>query len=274
MGREEQIIEERLRKLKELKTKGIDPYPHKFDRKHISSQLQEKYAKLKSDAKTKDKVKLAGRIITKRDMGRISFASLRDGYGNIQIIFQEGETPKEAKDFFKKYIDAGDYIGVSGEIIKTKRGELSVLVKGLEILSKSIRPMPEKWHGLKDKEERYRKRYLDLIMNPEVKEVFLKREKILDAIREFLKKRGYLEVETPYLQTIYGGAESRPFKTHLNALDMNLFLSISPELYLKRLIIGGFDKIFTISRNFRNEGIDRWHNPEFTMMEIYEAYTD
>jgi len=159
-------------------------------------------------------------------------------------------------------------------IFRSDRGELSVLAKKVEILSKSILPLPEKWHGLQDKEERYRKRYLDLIMNPEAKEVLDKREKIIDAIREFMKAKKFNEVETPLLQTIYGGANARPFKTHLNTLDIDLFLAISPELYLKRLIVGGYDKVFTIARNFRNEGIDRWHNPEFTMMEIYQAYAD
>ncbi len=199
---------------------------------------------------------------------------MQDGTGTIQIVLQEGETPENEKIFFKKYIDAGDFIGVEGIVFRTQRGELSLLVKKISILSKSLLPLPEKWHGLQDKEERYRKRYLDLVMNPEVKEVFKKREQIIDSIRELLKSKGFSEVDTPYLQTVYGGASAKPFKTHLNALDVDLFLSISPELHLKRLIVGGYDKVFTIARNFRNEGIDRWHNPEFTMMEIYEAYAD
>ena len=186
----------------------------------------------------------------------------------------EGSGDIHCESGFKKYIDTGDFIGASGIIMKTKRGEVSVLVKNLEILSKSLLPLPEKWHGIQDKEERYRKRYLDLIMNPSVKDVFDKRTKIIEAIREFLKSKDMIEVETPYLQSVYGGASAKPFKTKLNTLDMDLFLSISPELYLKRLIVGGYDKVFTISRNFRNEGIDRWHNPEFTMMEIYVAYAD
>ncbi|MDD5194011.1 MAG: lysine--tRNA ligase, partial [Candidatus Nanoarchaeia archaeon] len=197
-----------------------------------------------------------------------------DSKGKIQIIFQKDETPKDSFEFFKKNIDIGDILGCEGTILKSKTGEVSVLVKKLEILSKSILPLPEKWHGLSDKEERYRKRYLDLIMNPEVKQVFEKRSLILDSIREFLKQKEFVEVETPYLQSVYGGASAKPFKTHLNALDMDLYLAISPELYLKRLIVGGYDKVFTIARNFRNEGIDRWHNPEFTMMEIYQAYAD
>jgi len=207
-------------------------------------------------------------------LGKLIFSTVQDSKGKIQIILQEKEINKENFELFKKYIEAGDFIGCSGNIMKTKTGEISILVKKFEILTKSILPLPEKWHGIQDKEERYRKRYLDLIMNPEIKQVFEKRTKVLDAIREFLKSRKFEEVETPFLQPVYGGASAKPFETKLNALDMNLFLAISPELYLKRLIVGGYDKVFTISRNFRNEGIDRWHNPEFTMMEIYQAYAD
>jgi lysyl-tRNA synthetase class 2 len=175
---------------------------------------------------------------------------------------------------FKKYVDLGDIIGCEGIIMKTKTGEISILVKEVKMLSKSILPLPEKWHGLSDKEERYRKRYLDLIMNLETKQVFEKRALIFESIREILKKKGFTEVETPYLNTTYGGAKAKPFKTHLNALDMDLYLAISPELFLKRLIVGGYDKIFTMARCFRNEGIDRSHNPEFTNMEIYQAFAD
>jgi len=274
MGRKEEIVKEKLNKLNELKSKGINPYPYKFEVKNHSSEIKEKFKKIKTNAKTKNRVKIAGRIMVIRNLGKLIFSNLLDSEGKIQIILQNEETPKEYFDLFEKYVDFGDIVGIEGIVMKTKTGEISVLVKKLEILAKSILPLPEKWHGLTDKEERYRKRYLDLIMNPEVKEVFKKRTLILDSIREFLKKRGFFEVETPYLQTIYGGANARPFKTHLNALDMDLFLSISPELYLKRLIVGGYEKVFTISRNFRNEGIDKWHNPEFTMMEIYEAYAD
>ncbi len=274
MGRQDQIINERLRKIKELKESGIDPYPHKFDKKHNASDLQEKYKKLKKEGKSKDKIKIAGRLMSFRDLGKIAFGVLRDGSGEIQVMLQDGETSDKIRKFTKKYVDVGDFIGVDGSIFRTKRGELSIIVKKLELLSKSILPLPEKWAGLKDKEERYRKRYLDLIVNPKTREVFDKREKILDAIREYLKSRNYNEVDTPYLQTIYGGANAKPFETHLNVLDIDLFLAISPELYLKRLIVGGYDKVFTIARNFRNEGVDRWHNPEFTMMEIYQAYGD
>lgn len=275
MGREDEIIKERMRKLEELKKKGVNPYPEKFDKKDSSASLKEQFEKkLKNNEKAKHTAKIAGRVMTKRDLGKIAFAKLKDGDGEIQIILQSGETPEKTFEFFSKYIDSGDFIGVEGIVMKSKTGELSVLADKITMLTKSILSLPEKWHGLQDKEERYRKRYLDLIMNPDVKEVFLKREKIIDAIREFLKSDGFTEVDTPYLQTVYGGAEARPFKTHLNALNLDLFLSISPELYLKRLIVGGFNKVFSIARNFRNEGIDKWHNPEFTMMEIYQAYAD
>src|SRR3989338_10646203 len=244
MSREEQIINERLRKLQDIKNQGINPYPHKFEKKHMIEEC------LKS--KINVKVKTAGRLMTKRSMGKIAFANLMDSSGEMQIVLQEGDTPEKITDFFKKYIDAGDFIGVSGKIIKTKTGHVSILVLELELLSKAIKPLPEKWHGLKDKEERYRKRYLDLIMNPEVKEVFLKRERILDFIRQFLKSKSFVEVDTPYLQNVYGGAEARPFTTHLHTLNIKLYLSISPELYLKRLIIGGMDKVFTIAKKFIN----------------------
>jgi len=273
MGREDEIIKERERKIAELRKLGVNPYPHRFDKKDSASDLQEEYKKLGKGKFGKVAV-VAGRVMMVRNLGKITFATLRDGGGAIQIVLQEGETSEKIKDFFKKFIDAGDFIGVKGKVFRTKRGELSVMADKVELLTKSVLPLPAKWHGLKDKEERYRKRYLDLIMNPEICKTFEKREKILDSIRGFLKNRGFNEVDTPYLQTIYGGASAKPFKTHLNALDIDLFLAISPELYLKRLIVGGYEKVFTIARNFRNEGIDRWHNPEFTMMEIYQAYAD
>jgi lysyl-tRNA synthetase class 2 len=274
MSRQDEIITERLRKIKELRAQKIEPYPYSYEVKNSASELQEKHKKLKPGEKTKEHAKIAGRIMAIRDIGRIIFAVLQDNSGKIQVTLQEKETPDEIIKFFKKYADAGDFFGFEGIIFRTQRGELSIMAKKAEILSKSILPLPDKWHGLEDKEERYRKRYLDLLMNPEVKSVFLKREKIIDAIREFLKSRGFIEVDTPYLQTIYGGAAARPFKTHLNSLNMDLYLAISPELYLKRLTVGGLDKVFSIARNFRNEGIDRWHNPEFTMMELYQAYAD
>ncbi|MAH07845.1 lysine--tRNA ligase [Candidatus Pacearchaeota archaeon] len=273
MGREEQIINERKRKLKELR-RLVNPYPHRFDVKDYSSEVKEKFKGLKDDERTKSKVRVAGRVMTVRNLGKLIFATVQDSKGRMQIILQKGVTADRDFGIFKKYVDAGDFVGVEGLVMKSRTGEVSVLVKKAEMLSKSLLPLPEKWHGLKDDEERYRKRYLDLVMNPEVRGVFDKRTMILDSIRELLKKKGMVEVDTPFLQTIYGGAAAKPFKTHLNALDIDLFLAISPELYLKRLIVGGYDKVYTISRNFRNEGIDRWHNPEFSMMEIYCAYND
>ena len=266
MGRKDQIVNERLRKIKELKEKGINPYPYEFDKKNKIDEC--------SKLKLGTKVKTAGRLITKRNIGKIIFANLQDDTAKIQIVLQEKETPQKVIQFFKKYIDTGDFIGIEGKIFRTKTKELSILVKKLDLLSKSILPLPEKWHGLQDKEERYRKRYLDLIMNPKIKEVFEKREKIIDIIRDFLKKENFVEVEVPALQPLYGGAEARPFITELNALKMKLYLSISPEIYLKKLLVGGFEKVFTICKNFRNECIDKWHNPEFTMMEIYASYWD
>jgi len=274
MSRQQQIIDERKRKLKELRERGINPYPHKFEVKNYSDEIKEKNKKLKNNQKTKGEVVIAGRVMTIRNLGKLIFLTIQDSRGRLQLVLQKGKSSEESFELVKKYIDIGDFIGVKGIVMKTNTGEVSVLVKEVEILSKSLLPLPEKWHGLVDKEERYRKRYLDLIMNPSVKEVFEKRSEILKAIREFLQKKEIEEVETPYLNTIYGGASAKPFETNLSALDMKLYLSISPELFLKRLIVGGYEKVATISRNFRNEGIDRWHNPEFSMMEIYCAYYD
>lgn len=273
MAREDEIIKERIKKIEEMQKAGIEPYPHKFEKKDSALKLQEEYKKLANE-KFGKKAVVAGRIMSIRDIGKIIFVVMQDQSGKIQIVLQEKQTPEKQIELFKKFADTGDFIGVEGKAFRTKRGELSVLAEKIKILTKSLKPLPEKFHGLQDKEERYRKRYLDLIMSPEVKEVFEKREKIIDSIREFLKSKNFKEVDTPYLQTIYGGAAAKPFQTHLNALDIDLFLAISPELYLKRLIVGGYEKVFTIARNFRNEGIDKWHNPEFTMMEIYQAYAD
>ncbi len=274
MGRQDEIIKERMRKIEELKKQGVDPYPHAFEKKDSAMELQQKFSTLKPEEKAKHVATIAGRLLVLRDLGKIAFGVVQDGTGKIQIVFQSPDTPESVAAFFKKYVDTGDFVGVEGIVFRTKRGELSLSVSKVKLLSKSLQPLPDKWHGLEDKEERYRKRYVDLIMAPEVKEVFNKREKIIDSVRSFLKERLFHEVDTPFLQTVYGGANARPFKTHLNTLDIPLYLAISPELYLKRLIVGGYEKVFTIARNFRNEGIDRWHNPEFTMMEIYQAYAD
>jgi lysyl-tRNA synthetase, class II len=267
MAREEEIVKERLKKINEL-GKKINLYPYSYSRTHSASELQKKYEKLKNEAESKDKVKVCGRVLSIRDMGQINFISLLDASGKIQLVFKD----KLASEI--KKIDAGDFIGVEGTIFRTKRGELSVLVTKSEILSKALKPLPEKWHGLQDIEERYRKRYLDLIANPKVKETFVIRTKIIQAIREFLGSKNFLEVETPILQPIYGGAAAKPFKTFINELKQDVYLRTSDELYLKRLIVGGFEKVYEISKDFRNESIDMQHNPEFTMLECYEAYID
>lgn len=270
---EEQLIKERLRKLEELKQLGINPYSYSFEQKNHANEIQEKYKKLKKEEKTKDKVKVAGRIMQLRRMGKVTFAHLQDSTGKIQLYFRQDDVGKQQYKLLKKF-DIGDIIGAGGIIFKTKTGETTVYVKKFEILTKSLKPLPEKWHGLQDKEERYRKRYLDLIMNPDLKKVFLTRGKIIESIREFMKQKGYIEVQTPILQPIYGGAGARPFVSKLNALDMTVYMRIANELYLKRLIVGGFEKVFEFSIDFRNEGIDRSHNPEFLLFEAMTAYTD
>ncbi len=274
MARGQEIKKERLKKIEELRKKGIEIYGYFFDKKDSADDLQKNYNKLKKGQMTNKKAKIAGRVMVVRDIGKINFVNLQDTSGRIQVILQQDKTPQGVVDFFKKYIDTGDFIGVSGVVMKTKRGELSILADKLELLSKALLPLPEKWHGLKDKEERYRKRYVDLIMNPEVKKVFLTRTKVIDSIREFMNKRGYVEVQTPILQPIYGGGSARPFESKLNALNMKVYMRIANEMYLKRLIVGGFEKIFEFSIDFRNEGIDRSHNPEFLLFEAMTAYDD
>ncbi|MCD6434170.1 MAG: lysine--tRNA ligase [Candidatus Diapherotrites archaeon] len=267
----EDLIKSRLEKLKEARRKGIEPYPYSYNRKAKAAELHRKFDSLKAGEETEHITSIAGRIMGIRDMGKLVFIDIMDETAKIQVVARS-DVCKNFSDL--ELFDLGDFAGVEGKIIKTKRNELSILATEITLLCKSIRPLPEKWHGLKDVELRYRKRYLDLIMNPEVREVFIKRTQIIDALHEFLKKRGFLEVEIPLLQPVYGGAAAKPFITHSNALDRDLYLSISPELYLKRLIIGGFEKVYTVCKNFRNESIDKEHNPEFTMMECYWAYVD
>ena len=266
MGREEEIIKEREKKISELRKKGINPYANRFDKKDSVSKALK--------AKLGAKIKTAGRIMTKREIGKIIFSNLQDFSGKIQIVLQGKETPAKDFDFFKRYIDIGDIIGIEGKTIKTKTGEKSVLVKKLTLLTKSLLPLPSKWYGLQDKEERYRKRYLDLIMNPEVKKVFEKKAKVIKALRNFLLKKDFIEVTTPTLQPIPGGALAKPFKTYYNIYKEDVYLRIAPELYLKKLIIGGFEKVFEFADCFRNEGADWSHNPEFTILEFYQAYID
>ena len=270
-GREKQIVDERIRKIEALRGEGVEPYAYRFElaeeRVH-SVDVKEKFWKLKKDGKSGKSVVVAGRVMMKRGFGKLSFFGLQDLKGVIQVVVRG-----EVVGMFKK-IDVGDIVGVRGEVVKTRTGEVSVLADRIDILTKAILPLPDKFKGLKDKEERYRKRYLDLIVNPGVREVFVKRDKIVRGIRKFMEENGVMEVETPLLQPLYGGAEAEPFVTKLNALDMPLYLSISPELYLKRIVTGGFEGVYTICKNFRNEGIDKSHNPEFTMMEVYVAYKD
>lgn len=259
-----ELRSQRLEKVEKLRQLGINPYPHKFDKKHTCKQAGRSLGK---------KVKTAARIISLRGHGRILFVDIADQSGKIQLWFQEENLGKEKFKLLKLF-DIGDFIGVEGKVVKTKTGEITIDVADFSMLSKALRPLPAKWHGLKDVEDRYRKRYLDLLMNPEVKNTFEMRSRIISEIRGFLEKKGFLEVETPTLQPLYGGASARPFVTHHNALGNDFYLKISDELYLKRLIVGGFEKVFEIDHNFRNEGIDKTHNPEFTMMECYWAYAD
>ncbi|MCH5164288.1 MAG: lysine--tRNA ligase [Clostridiales bacterium] len=263
------LYEIRRDKLNAFIEAGKNPYEiTKFNVKHTSEYILANAQKL--DGK---KVVIAGRLISKRIMGKASFAHLLDAKGQIQIYVKIDAVGAECYDDWKKY-DIGDIIGVTGKVFITHKGETSVAADKITLLSKSLLPLPEKWHGLKDNDLRYRQRYVDLIANPSVKETFVKRSKIISAIRRYLEKRGFIEVETPILNTIAGGANARPFVTHHNTLDIEMYLRIAPELYLKRLIVGGFDKVYEIGRLFRNEGMDIKHNPEFTTMELYQAYGD
>ena len=258
----------RRQKMEALREQGIDPFGHRFERSCFSQEIIDHFDTM--EGKT---VSVAGRIMSVRGHGKVSFMELSDLKGTIQLFFKIDAMEEES---FKriKLLDIGDIIGVTGEVFRTQRGQISVRVATWEMLSKSLRPLPEKYHGLKDTELRYRQRYVDLIMNPEVKDVFIKRSKIIRAIRNCLDHDGFMEVETPTLHTIAGGAAARPFITHHNALDMELYMRIALELHLKRLIVGGLDRVYEIGRVFRNEGIDIKHNPEFTMLEIYQAFTD
>ncbi|MFN7086289.1 MAG: lysine--tRNA ligase [Burkholderiales bacterium] len=266
------IIEERRAKLKALREAGI-AYPNDFRRHDLAAELTARFGTSEREALERDPstATIAGRIMLKRVMGKASFATIQDMSGRIQVYVSDSDTGKDSHDAFKHY-DIGDIIGVEGTVFKTQKGELTVRARRLRLLTKSLRPLPEKFHGLTDQEIRYRQRYVDLIVNEEAREVFAKRSRLIQATRQFLLDRGYLEVETPMMHPIPGGAAARPFVTHHNALDMQLYLRIAPELYLKRLVVGGFEKVFEINRNFRNEGISTRHNPEFTMLEFYAAY--
>ncbi len=266
----EEIRSERLKKLEAFRSEGGDPYPAKSRRTHAIADLAKKFGAL---AKSKKKVVLAGRVVARREHGGAAFFDLSDGTGKFQLLLKEDLL---GEDFGRAAatIDIGDFVEVEGACFATKRGERTLEVRGWRMLAKSLLPLPEKWHGLQDVEERFRKRYLDLLVNEGVRERFLRRSALVHAIRSFFDTQGFLEVETPLLHSIPGGALARPFVTHHNALDTDFYLRIAPELYLKRLLIGGFDRVFEIGRCFRNEGIDATHNPEFTMLEAYAAYWD
>ncbi len=269
---ENDLVKAKKDNLRKLRDKKINPYPYIFDITGYAKEISEKFSKLKNEEKGKA-FSVAGRVMIKRSFGAIAFVNIRDTTGDIQFFLRKGDTPKEAFDLLE-LIDSGDIIGAKGPVYKTQKGQLSILVKEIIVLSKSILPLPEKFHGLQDIEIRQRKRYLDLIMNPEVKEVFRKRSEIISVVREFLNKEGFLEVEIPVLQPSFGGAAAHPYITTSNAWKSNFYLSVSPELYLKRLLVGGYEKVYTICKNFRNEDVDKTHNPEFTMLEFYAAYKD
>lgn len=267
LAEERNQVKVRIGKMQQIAEKGIEPFGRKFDYTHYAADIINNFSELEGNY-----VRVTGRIMTMRGHGKTSFTDLMDMSGKIQCYFRQDVLAKNYENF--SLLDLGDIIGVAGTIFRTQRGEISIKVESFEILSKALRPLPEKWHGLKDVETRYRQRYLDLIVNPEVKETFVKRSKILKELRKELDVRGFIEVETPMMHPIAGGAAARPFVTHHNALDMKLYMRIAPELYLKRLIVGGFDKVYELGRVFRNEGISIRHNPEFSMVEIYQAFVD
>lgn len=266
------LIEERMKKLEDLKQKGINPYPYSYKVTKKSVQIKEENKDLKAEEKSNNVESVAGRIILFRRMGKVAFLTIRDEEGDIQLYLRKNDL-EDTYDHIKDF-DRGDFIGAKGKVFKTKTGEVTIYVSEFKMLAKSIRPLPDKFHGLSDMETRYRKRYLDLIMNHEVKERFKMRSKIITLVREYLNKADFVEVETPTLQVLYGGTNAKPFKTYINAYDMPMYLRVAPELYLKRLVVGGFEKVYEIGKNFRNEGVDQTHNPEFTMIEWYECYID
>jgi lysyl-tRNA synthetase class 2 len=269
-SRLERVTEQRLDSLSRIRARGIDPYPHSY---HPSHTIREAITLFEGQGEGPQDISLAGRIVAKRSMGKMSFIDIRDSSGKIQLAFRFDLLGRERYEFLQD-IDIGDIMGAEGKLFRTKAGELTLEVSDFAMLCKSLRPLPEKWHGLADVEKRYRQRYLDLISNEESKNIFALRSKIIAAIRSFLDKQGFMEVETPVLQPNAGGALARPFVTHHHALDEDLYLRIALELHLKRLVVGGFDKVYEMGRAFRNEGISVRHNPEFTLLECYQAYSD
>lgn len=270
MEQESFLSQARKEKLEKIRALGIDPYPYRFERTNSLRAVIKDFEDLSSKEEI---ISLAGRLISLRGHGKTSFAHLTDGRGKLQIYVRQDEVGENAYSLFK-ILDVGDFLGVKGSLFRTKTGEPTLKVDEFRLLSKSLRPLPEKWHGLKDKELKYRQRYLDLIANPQTRMVFEKRTEIIRFLRRFLDERGFWEVETPILQPLYGGAFAQPFLTHHQALDQTLFLRIADELYLKRLIVGGFEMVYEFGKDFRNEGMDRTHNPEFTQLELYQAYAD
>lgn len=264
----DELMKIRRAKLDEIYEQGINPYGERFERTHHAQEIIDNFDQLEET-----ETKIAGRIMSFRTHGKASFADLADQSGRIQLYIRVDQIGEEKYEQFSK-LDIGDIIAVHGRIFRTRRGQISVEVYDFMMMAKSLRPLPDKWHGLKDVEIRYRQRYLDLIVNPDVRRVFETRSRIIQALRNYLLDRGFLEVETPMLNVIAGGATARPFITHHNALDMDLYMRIAPELYLKRLLVGGFEKVFEIGKNFRNEGVSTKHNPEFTSVEVYQAYAD
>ncbi|MCX5894418.1 MAG: lysine--tRNA ligase [Proteobacteria bacterium] len=273
MEEKRDFLKQRIKKVSELREQGINPYPNNFRVLHTTSAILDQFSGKSPEEieKCADLFTLAGRITAIRDFGKSTFAHIQDRKGRIQVYVRKDKAGAEAYQLFKK-VDIGDFLGIKGRAFMTHSGELTILVEEFSLLTKSLRPLPEKWHGLQDIEIRYRQRYLDLIVNPRVRTTFLARTRLINLIREFFCRHDFVEVETPMMQSIPGGATARPFKTHHNALDLNLYLRIAPELYLKRLLVGGIERVFEINRNFRNEGISTQHNPEFTMLEFYQAY--
>lgn len=274
MSLEEDLFEQRFSRIEKIDALGYRPYGRRYDFTHTIPRVLSEYSgKTAEELEPRIEVRIAGRVETVRRMGKAAFAHLRQGGDRLQIYVRKDSLPERDYSLWE-LLDLGDIIGVEGYLFRTRTGELSVHAERLEFLSKTLLAMPEKWHGLEDVETRYRQRYLDLIANPEVGRVFVTRAKIISSLRRQLEDRGYLEVETPMMQPLYGGAAARPFVTHHNTLDIDLYLRIAPELYLKRLLVGGLDRVYEINRNFRNEGVSTQHNPEFTMLEFYQAYTD
>jgi len=267
----DELRNERLRKLKNLQSAGIWPYPGETKRTHAIGAALSDWKNLEDAQK---EIIVAGRLRSMRGHGGMLFGDIQDGTGKIQILLKKDGLGEKSYQFFADNFDVGDFVQIRGTALTTKRGEKTVLAVDYKMLAKALRPLPDKWHGLQDTEERYRKRYLDLIFNEDVRKKFVIRTEIVRAIRNFLDEHGFMEVETPILQTIYGGATAKPFKTYFNAYDMDVFLRIAPELFLKKLLVGGFEKVYEIARNFRNEGVDKQHNPDFTMLEFYWAWSD